>query len=298
MSMICEMKKKAALLVLATVLVYGPVLKGEFLWDDKAHVPDRPSVYTLAGLRQIWTSPGYVQQYYPLTFSSVWAAHRLWGDHPRGYHILTLLLHAFNAVLIAVVLTEFGLPGAWAAAFLFALHPVQVESVAWISELKNTQSTFFALLALWCYWRSRKEKSWLYGVSCLLYLSALASKTTACMLPVVIGLMLVYKERRLPRRELFLLAPFVIAGAAFGWATSHWERYLIGAAGPEWNFSFTERVLIAGHAWWFTSANSCGRIRSSFFIPNGRFIRPPSACFYFPLARWRLSADYGFYDDA
>src|SRR5579864_6683014 len=111
--MISSMKKRVVFLLLVTFIVYGPALRGAFLWDDLAHVPDRPAVYSLSGLRLIWTSPGFVQQYYPLTFTTVWAAHHLWGRDPRGYHALTLVLHALNAVLVAIVLLELGIPMAW-----------------------------------------------------------------------------------------------------------------------------------------------------------------------------------------
>src|SRR5437016_3933396 len=106
------MPKRIAFLLLATFLVYAPALRGDFIWDDKAHVPNRPSLYTAQGLRLIWTSPGYVQQYYPLTFTTVWAAHPFFGNRPRGYHALTLLFHALNAVLVGCVLAAVEIPAA------------------------------------------------------------------------------------------------------------------------------------------------------------------------------------------
>jgi hypothetical protein len=114
------------------------------VWDDDAHVT-RPELRSLDGLRRIWFELGATQQYYPLLHSAFWLEHRLWGDSVVGYHLANILLHAAAACLVVAIMRRLALPGAWLAGLIFALHPVNVESVAWISEQKNTLSAVFCL---------------------------------------------------------------------------------------------------------------------------------------------------------
>src|SRR5206468_1807493 len=123
-----------------TLLAYLPAVRGGFIWDDDAHVT-RPDLRSLHGLARIWLDPHATQQYYPLLHSAFWLEHRLWADDVVYYHLLNVLLHAINACLLARIVRQLSIPGAWLAAFIFALHPVCVESVAWITEQKNTLST-------------------------------------------------------------------------------------------------------------------------------------------------------------
>lgn len=134
--------------------VYSPALRGGPIWDDEAHMT-RVDLRGVHGLWLMWTKPGTSQQYYPMVDTAFWIQHKLWGDSTLGYHVVNVLLHAFVAVLIGTVLSRMSVPGAWLAAVIFALHPVHVESVAWISELKNVLSTTFYMLALVCYLRFR-----------------------------------------------------------------------------------------------------------------------------------------------
>ena len=117
------------------------------MWDDEAHVT-RPELRSLDGLARIWVEPGATQQYYPLLHSTFWVLHRLFGDNTLPYHLLSITLHALAAFLFALVLRHLAVPWPWLAAFVFALHPVHVESVAWITELKNTLSGVFFLAAV------------------------------------------------------------------------------------------------------------------------------------------------------
>jgi len=246
------------------VWAYSPALRGRFLWDDLAHVPDRAGFYTGNGLKLLWSLPGYVQQYYPLSFTTVWTAHRLGAVQAPAYHLLTLAFHLANAFLLAFLLSALGIPAAGWAAALFALHPLQVESVAWISEIKNTQSTFFYLLALASYVRfaglsrepaiapEKKRRRWGAYFSALVFFSgALLSKTVACTMPVVALILIGYRRGRLTGRDFLWLAPFIVEGGLLGAWTAQWEKTLIGAQGPGWNFSWTQRILIAGRAFWF-----------------------------------------------
>src|SRR5947199_9026701 len=121
----------AMLLVALTLAAYAPALQAGFIWDDDSYVTANPTLQSPDGLRRIWLEPGAVPQYYPLTFTSLWLEYRLWGPEPTGYHVTNVVLHALAAILVWRVLARLAAPGAWFAAALFALHPVEVESVAW-----------------------------------------------------------------------------------------------------------------------------------------------------------------------
>jgi len=147
-----------ALVFAAVLAAYAPALRGGFLWDDAGHVT-RPDLRSLAGLGRIWFEIGATQQYYPVLHTAFWIEHRLWGDAVLGYHLLNVLLHGTAACLFGLVLRRLAVRGAWFAALLFALHPVCVESVAWISEQKNTLSAALYLAAALAYLRFARDGS-------------------------------------------------------------------------------------------------------------------------------------------
>jgi tetratricopeptide (TPR) repeat protein len=284
----------AVFLLLVLFVVYSPALHGSYLWDDSRHIPDRPSLYTPTGLKLIWTQPGYTQQYYPLMFTTVWVEHHLWGASPLGYHLVTLFFHGCNAILVALLLTELGFPGAWWVAFLFALHPIQVESVAWMTELKNTQSTFFYLLALLTLLRfplpaaasgERGCRSWFYyALAIFLYLCALSSKTISCTLPAVAMVLLWYRNDCVRTIEVLQLLPFFGAGLALASVTSGFEKNILGAAGPAWDFTFYEHFLIVGRAFWFYIGKLLWPHPLNFTYPLWEVHRWGKANILFPIA--------------
>ena len=139
---------KGLLLLTAVIFVYQPIWHGKPIWDDDAHLTP-PGLSSLQGLARIWTEPGATQQYYPLVYSIFWVEHKLWGDTTLGYHLINILLHSLSALLLWKILRRLQVPGAYLAAAIFALHPVCVESVAWISEIKNTLSGAFYLARRW-----------------------------------------------------------------------------------------------------------------------------------------------------
>src|SRR4051812_41363391 len=152
----------AALLAGLLVVCYWPALHGELIWNDTDYVT-RPELRSVAGLVRIWTEPGATEQYYPLLHSAFWVEAKLWGDNPLGYHLATLALHGLAVILFARLLQRLAVPGAWLAAFIFALHPVHVQSVAWITEQKNTLSLVFYLGAALAWFRfddSRRSGLW------------------------------------------------------------------------------------------------------------------------------------------
>jgi tetratricopeptide (TPR) repeat protein len=241
-------------LVIASVLflVYRPVWHGNFLWDDDAHVT-RPEMRSMHGLYRIWFDIGATPQYYPLTHSAFWIEEKIWGDAPLGYHLVNIALHALSALLVLRVLRRLEVPGASWAAAIFALHPLQVESVAWISELKNTLSGALCLAALLAYLRfdRGRAKSW-YAVALLLFGLALLSKTVTAVLPAVVLLIFWWRRGRLAwRRDVVPLIPWFLLAAAAGALTAWVERRLMGAEGADFDFHGPERFLIAGRVLWF-----------------------------------------------
>ena len=188
----------AFILVAATILAYSPAWNGGFLWDDDVYITNNELLTAPDGLRRIWFSLDSPSQYFPLVYSAFRIEHRLWALNPTGYHWVNLLLHTANALLVWVVLVRLKVPGAWLAGAIFALHPVQVESVAWITERKNVLMAFFFLLTLLCWIAfidERTKRPWLfYGLALILYLLALLAKTTACTLPAALFLIFGWKR--------------------------------------------------------------------------------------------------------
>ena len=251
--------KTVGLLTLA-VAVYLPAVKAGYIWDDAAHVAADERLESLEGLVQIWTDPTSSQQYYPLTHTSFWLEFRLWGYRPAGYHLDNILLHALSGILFWRILVRLGVPGAWLAAALFVVHPVHVESVAWVSERKNCLSTALYLGAALSYFRFTglpdKEVSrlnWnLYAGAFLLFVGALMSKTVTATLPAALLLAIWWKRGALTKKDWGLLTPFFVAGIGLGLYTAWFERSnVIGHSASEFGFSIVDRILIAGRAVWF-----------------------------------------------
>lgn len=242
-------------LLLSTLAAYHPAWFGLPLWDDDAHLT-RESIRSWEGLKLIWIQPRSTQQYYPLMHSAFWIMHRLWGDATLGYHLVNIALHATSAWLLLLLLRRLAVPGALFAAFLFALHPVQVESVAWITELKNTLSTLFYLLAALAYLRfdhTRSRAAWITAAGW--FTAGLLTKTVVATLPVSLGVVLWWKRGSLSwRRDVRPLLPLLALGLAGGLTTAWVERTYIGATGTDFQFSLIERVLIAGRAVCFYAA--------------------------------------------
>ena len=242
----------AVFVVCTTVLAYLPSLSGTFLWNDRDYVT-KTALRSVEGLGRIWTELGATEQYYPLLHSAFWAQHRLWGDNPLGYHIVTMLGHAAAAVLFALVLRRLTVPGAWIAALLFALHPVHVESVAWITEQKNTLSLVLYLGAAWVYLQfdaTRRPRD--YAAALALFFLSLLCKTVTATLPAALLVALWWKRGRLDlRRDIGPLAPWLVLGAAAGIFSSWVERNYFGAQGAAFDLPLPERGLVAGRAVWF-----------------------------------------------
>ena len=243
-------------LVAAVVFAYQPAWNAGYIWDDDMYVTKNPLLTAADGLRRIWFSFDAPSQYFPLTYTTFRLEHALWGFNPAGYHWVNILLHATNALLLWRLLHLLGIRGAWFAAGLFALHPVQVESVAWITELKNVLMGFFFLLTL-LYWahfieaQGRPRRNTYYALALLCFALALFSKSTAVTLPVALLLTLWLKRETISLARCAQIAPFVLMAAGMGVITIWWERYHQGTHGPAFSIGFGERLLVANHAIWF-----------------------------------------------
>src|SRR5213079_2437497 len=182
-----------------TILVYRPAWNGGFLWDDDDYVTNNELLTAPDGLRRIWFSLDSPSQYFPLVYTTFRIEHRLWGLNSTGYHWVNLVLHVANALLVWLVLARLKVPGAWLAGAIFALHPVQVESVAWITERKNVLMGFFFLLSLlsWTgFVEAQPRRMWkFYALVLVFYVLALSAKSTACTLPAALLLILWLQKR-------------------------------------------------------------------------------------------------------
>ncbi|MCK4340471.1 MAG: tetratricopeptide repeat protein [Phycisphaerae bacterium] len=275
----------ALLLVLMTVLALWPATHCAFVWDDRGFVQNNELLRSFDGLRRIWFELGaQPYQYYPLVHTTYWFEYRCWKLNPAGYHVVNILLHTLSTVLLWRLLIFLQVPGAWVAAAVFGLHPVHVESVAWITERKNVLSGVFYLSAALVYlrfalspraaagrWRSAR---W-YLAALALFLCALFSKTVTCTLPAVLLLVLWWKLGRLRRSDVLAMVPFFVCGIGFGLLTAWMETDVkyVSAVGEEWSHTFVERGLIAGRALCFYA---------------GKLVWPEPLMFIYP--RWRIEA--------
>jgi protein O-mannosyl-transferase len=264
----------AAALSVAAFAAYWPALFGGYVWDDDSHVT-RPELRTLHGLYRIWFEPGATQQYYPVLHSAFWVEHRLWGDLPLGYHLANVLLHVAGCLLLYRVLRQLAVPGALLGAAVFALHPVCVESVAWISEQKNTLSTVFYLGAALAYLqfdeRRQRER---YALASGLFVLALLSKSVTASLPAALLVLFWWKRGRLSLKgDVLPLAPWFGLSAAAAAVTPWVESKFIGAQGSAFSLGLVERFLVAGRALWFYL---------------GKILWPSPLVFIYP--RWTIDA--------
>jgi protein O-mannosyl-transferase len=256
-------------LIAATVVAYLPALHGDFLWDDDKHISENKTLHSLGGLREIWFKPGATCQYYPLTFTGFWIGYHLWGLNPLGYHLLNVLLHGVVAMLLWRVLARLKVRGAALAGAIFALHPVNVMSVAWMTEVKNTLSGALALAAGWAYVRFARlgvyateqgggtvkgtvsGSDWRYYILALaLFQLAMFAKTAVSFLPVTLLVVAWWQRERMGWRDAVPLLPMLGIVVVMGQVTFHVEG-LYRATGEQIHIPLLERVLISGRSFWF-----------------------------------------------
>jgi tetratricopeptide (TPR) repeat protein len=260
------------LLVTATLLAYQPAWQAGFIWDDDEYVTNNPLLTAPDGLRRIWFSLDSPSQYFPLTYTVFRIERSLWGLNSTGFHWVNILLHAANALLVWRLLRRLSVPGAWLAAAIFALHPVQVESVAWVTELKNVLSLFFflpALLAWVEFVEDRSKPLWrYYALALMFYALALFSKTTACTLPAALLLILWLKGKPITRSRLVQIVPFIAFGVGMGLVTVWWERFHQEVRGNFLGLGLLDRLLVASHAIWFYAGKLIWPVNLTFMYPH------------------------------
>lgn len=275
-------------LIVMTMVAYGPIYGAGFIWDDDDYVTQNRNVSGDGDLAEIWFSPRSSPQYYPMVFTTFRVEHGMWGLSARGYHTTNVLLHGVSAVLLWRLLRALKVPGALLAAGIFAVHPVMVESVGWITERKNVLSMVFYLSAMHVYLRwsgaiagrggreSEKPHWGGYALAIGLFVLALLSKSVTASLPAAV-LVIFWWQGRLNWRAVWPLVPFFVLGILAGAHTGYLERTQVGAIGAEWDYSFGQRVLMAGRAIWFYA---------------GKLVWPVELTFIYP--KWRLDAGAGW----
>jgi protein O-mannosyl-transferase len=274
-----------ALLFIATFIAYFPSLRGGYLWDDDGHVTS-PALQSWSGLGRIWLEPGATQQYYPLLHSAFWLEHKIWGDTALGYRLVNILWHATSACLLVGLLRRLAVPGAWLAGLLFALHPVCVESVAWITEQKNTLSAvlYFSAALAWLRYEDDRRPA-RYAVATLFFIAALCAKTVVATLPAALLVVAWWRRGRLSwRADVLPLLPWIAAGVSAGLFTAWFERTGIGAKGSEFDLNLLERGLLAGRIFWFYLGKLIWPLDLAFFYPRWTIDDSVAWQYIFPVA--------------
>ena len=264
-------------LILLVILAYWPLVHAGFIWDDTAWLVKNHAVHHWSGLPAIWWLISSSTQYYPLVYTAFLLQYKLWGLNTLDYHLVNIALQAVNAILLWRILKQLGLKSAWMVAAIFAIHPVQVETVGWVVEQKNLLSALFYFAAVSAWLRFTKlgrapgdnpvaglrptahhriamrcsvRTAW-YLLATLFYILALLAKTDACTLPVVLWLLIWWQRGHVRWRDFIVMAPWLIFGAALAWVTIFMEHTMVGASGPAYQFSVAQRLLIAGKDLWF-----------------------------------------------
>ncbi|HTV48981.1 MAG TPA: tetratricopeptide repeat protein, partial [Phycisphaerae bacterium] len=274
----------AAGLVLLCLGAYWPLFHAGYIWDDDVWLTQNGAVQSWNGLWYIWFAPQTSTQYYPLVYTAFLLQFKLWGLNPLGYHLVNIGLQAINSILLWRILRLLGLKSAWVAAAVWAIHPVQVETVGWITEQKNLLSAAlgFSAALLWIKWAgldvtgkmpvSEKTASgaseqrppvstggcmsrvgdWkLLLPATILFVLALLAKTDICTLPAALLLVAWWKQGRITRAEILSVIPWLLVGALLACMTIYIEHGTAGALGPAFGFSLEQRLIIAGKDFWF-----------------------------------------------
>lgn len=267
----------AGLLVLLCAATYAAAPACGFIWDDDEYVTENAGLRSLPGLLRIWTDHHATPQYYPLTHTTLWVEYQLFGLNAAPYHVDNVILHALSACVLWLILLRLRVPGAWLAAAWFAVHPVHVESVAWVTERKNALSGLLYLSAAYLYLTriddrepSRSTRHAYIAVFAL-YIAAILAKTVTFTLPVALMLVVWWQRGRLARIDLTRLLPMQLVGLAPAALTAYIEK---NEAGASWHVPLLDRIVLAGRNLWF--------------YPQ-KIVWPQPVMFVYP--RWHLPAN-------
>lgn len=282
-----------AVAVLA-LAAHGASLGCGWIWDDDSYITANRVVQSPDGWLTLW-DPGATPQYYPFVFLGFWIQHAIFGLEPFTYHLINVLMHAANAALLLVVLERASVPRAFWIAALFAVHPMGVESVAWVTERKNVQSMLFALASVLAFMRvlsageGGRFAPWI--ASFLLFIAALLSKTTAIFVPPCLVLLMLWQHRSIERWIVGALTPFFIAGLVLGLFTAYMEKTHVGASGDAFVLGALERVQLAGRTAAFYLATYAIPTEQIFIYPRFQ-LDAKSAIGWIPALLWL--AAFGF----
>jgi tetratricopeptide (TPR) repeat protein len=237
-------------LLVITLVAYIPVLRGGFIWDDSL-ITGNPMVKASDGFHRFWLTTEPLD-YYPLTWSLWWLEWRAWGNNATGWHVVNVFLHAANATLLWIILRRLKIPGAWLAGLVFAIHPVNVATAAWISEQKNTLCMLFYAATVLLYLKFDEEGQWRwYGLSLAAFLLALLSKTAVVMLPVVLLGCIWWRRGSLRGKDLMRSLPFFALSLVLGLVTVWFQYYRAMGGTTTRTDGFLSRLVAAGWVPWF-----------------------------------------------
>ena len=240
----------AALILLLTIVAYLPTLRGGFVFDDFPLIVENRMIQRNAEPYRFWFT-SETPDYRPVTWSLWWLEWRLWDGKAPAYHAVNVLFHAVDAVLVWIILRELEISGAWLVAAVFAVHPVNVATVAWISEQKNTLSMLFYALSVLLYLQFDKARRWRwYGLSVTAGLLALLTKTAVVMLPVVLLGCMWWRHGRVRRRDWVCSVPYFVASMALALVTIVQHHRALGAIEVRTG-GFAARLAVAGWIPWF-----------------------------------------------
>ena len=236
---------------LLVAVSYFPATQAGFVWDDEVFTTAEP-IRSVSGLWQIWFSPSDIPSeghYWPIVYTSFWLEHKLWGFAPVGYHVVNILLHLVNTLLLWRLMARLSVPGAWVIAAIFAVHPLHVESVAWVIERKDLLAALFYLSAVLTYLRFLEyPRPGPYFSSLVLFVAGLLCKSIVVTLPAALVVYHWWQRGRVTSQDATRLVSFFVVGLAIVFAD--WLFY--SAREPvSFDYSLVERVLIAAPALWF-----------------------------------------------
>ena len=245
----------ALALGLLVAISFFPATRAGFVWDDSVLTGAQP-VQSQSGLSQIWLAPRSIENeahYWPILYTTFWLEHSLWGFNPAGYHIVSLLLHMAVTLLLWRLLLRLDVPGAWIVAAVFAVHPTHVESATWVIGRKDLLASLFYLACALTYVRFAEDgRLWRYGLALLWFVLSLLSKAIAVTLPVSLLIWHWWKQGRVTGTDAARVAPFVLVGS--GIIVADWFYYE-SFHDMTFDYSLTERVLLAAQSLWFYAGN-------------------------------------------